>query len=284
MTLVPFLAAAGAFTAVKHIFSVFSWFEKNGSSDHLIRAKLDNAFDRLETMSIGELLAAYWQRLSTKVEKTFAERKSAWRLWLIATGLALFLLLVAFCQMLYSDPQFGISRIGLFLRDSRIIALVPSVLIVAMISLKVSVALMRRSKRTRSIHAYWGLIAWQLVVLYMATALSFVPPMVQDIRTGVGVQTAVSVFLRDAATPSLGISAILHNWFVFSLWIAAAYPSLIFLVLACIVLGAYSLPLRAKQLVSQAIFNVTTDKSPVLEQLGTAFGALASAATFLATL
>lgn len=247
----------GSFTVVKSFFALLGWYSRD-HKDLLYRKKLDRLWEKLDSSTPYQFSHNFFELLVKRIENTVLKRK--WRLLLFFFTLNLILFWVVAFPVDNSNLSgkyigthaFNPSEPTLYLGSSAF-ALVSMGL--DYLSLLVTIWLLKQAKSSKSISGIMRHIVTDILIALFA---SFIIVLMASII--------------DGSVPGADEQKLL----VFGLILGATstLPSVAYLLILVVLLVLRSIPKGLRKIIQQIIFRLTTDKSPVMSQLGNIFGAL----------
>ncbi|MEM8875645.1 MAG: hypothetical protein AAGD32_15470 [Planctomycetota bacterium] len=272
-------AGVCVFAICKILFMFAGWYTED-KEDRLYRSKLADIWKRLHSLSLYELWHAYFARL---VRKTRNARLFSFRNIIIAF---LFFVILNYTSFLTANAIAVVAEDGesFFGKTYRMLAagsardyvgiLCISLIVAAydMCSLAITWALVKAAGRALTIAAILRDIAVDCVLVFCggficltATIMVAAPQVMSDYFN----------FLRVyvQAEPMLVLSLFVV------VGLTSAIPSALYLILLITVTVMRFMPERIEHIVRRLIGRVTSDKQPILRQLGNVLGAIGCVAT-----
>lgn len=286
MSLKALVWAGAVLGTIKLVFSFFGWLLE--SEDHVLRRHLDGVWDRLHSTSLHEAVLDLLNKVHSRLSSVFEDKKS-YKIFFVACLFVNYVCSVLALAFIGSLGQFGfiesiryinvLGHIGLLFLSS-ILSLIDCA------SLGFTLQLLRRVDSRTSVsqilmHSVlqWGLIACSFV-LAMA-CLHFVTEPRRYVVEHDFPGAYVWVVLRRI--PEL-VAAIPGRPFEYLLLLSiitatAAAATLVYILLVVGLLVMW--PRWSWYLIRRSIFVLTTDKSPVLTQIGSFLGGIGAIVTFI---
>jgi len=267
------------FFLCKLAFGILGWYSSDGK-DALYRKDLDRAWDRLHDETIYDILNTFLNRLVNRIQALRQRKYSVEILLLLVFSINLITLLVAIELQFYyplediasiEPPSLAAGHLVINYDDydyklgdalrlvlgsvSRFGFLLFFTLCLDLISVLVTWSLLKRAARSKYLLTIFLHLFIDIIFVLLALIMGLVVVIVI-------VPFGIMMLLPDV------------NIFISIFIISTVLPSILYFFIGFIMITAFLIPDRLKHIIQRTIYLITTDKKPVLSQLGNIAGGI----------
>jgi hypothetical protein len=286
------IIATAAFVVGKHGFQFLAWLALT-DSDAVYRRHLDTFWDVLHKSTLFDLALILSARISKRLKlNKFQRWDSIWLIvFLIAITANYLALVISFGAMIRDNSAFvfegksipytiwNMYRFPGFWSSQQFRWMLIFNTLLSITAFAFSTKLLSRIKSTISFTQLFTKLIAQLVILLIAMAGCYI-----SIYSGVYFydwhsNTETQQYLLTQTERMLAAPDPLFIFILFLLSSVSILPSVLFLLLLKVLLLIKLVPSVVQRFLSHVIFRITTDKEPVIGQLGSLLGGLAAICT-----
>lgn len=271
------------FAVFKLLFGFLGWFSRD-VKDKLYQDRLETVWLQLQEYSLADIVHIGLDRLVNRVRETFSSKRNA-LVWFVLFSLVInfFSCLIAWTIMgVYLDAGrtfkviLDVVKMFIFLLPLKLcfITIATTLLgsIFDLISILITWYFIKSAARVRSIIRTLRHLAIDSFIAVMASLWAFVCLMLWNILSeGIDFSDLLNI---PKASFLIIVNKMAGGIFIIVTGISAAFPTIAYIFIGLVSLAAHFTPKPVHRFISRIIYLVTTDKKPVLSQLGTVFGAL----------